>query len=81
MAEEDALPEGAFAVSVMHVVDPRTFWVTEPPGKDMTKEREELNCLEEMLSGYFRRSAYNYQGVNYLPEEGEVRCSVIHKLS
>jgi hypothetical protein len=80
MAEDDALPANAVAVSVMHMVDPSTFWVTEPPGQDMTKEREELNYLEEMLSGHYRRSSYNIQGVNYMPEEGEVRFALMHKL-
>jgi hypothetical protein len=70
MAEADVLPANAFSVSVMHMVNPSTFWVTEPLGQDMTKEREKLTYLEEMLSGQCRRS---YEGVNYMPEEEEVR--------
>lgn len=81
MAEDDTLPANAVIVSVMHMVDPSTLWVTESPQKDMSKDREELIHLEEMLSGHCRRSSYNFQGMNYLPEEGEVRFAVMHILS
>jgi hypothetical protein len=75
MAEADVLPPNACCVSVMHMVNPSTFWVTEPPGQDMTKEREKLLYLEEVLSGHCRRS---FEGVNYMPEEEEVRFPFMH---
>lgn len=80
MAEEGALPANAVPVSVMHMVDPSTFWVTEPLGQDMKKEREELNYLEGMLLAHFHRSSHNFQAINYSPEEGEVRFTLMHKL-
>jgi hypothetical protein len=80
MAEDDVLPASAFAVSVMHMVDPSTFWVTESPGQDMTKEREELSYLEQMLSRHYHHSSYSIQGANYMPEEGEVKFALMHEL-
>jgi hypothetical protein len=63
------LPANAFCVSVMHMVNPSTFWVTEPLGQHMSKEREKLAYLEEILSGHCHHS---HEGVNYMPEEEEV---------
>lgn len=71
MTESEIGLENAFCVSVMHMVDPSTFWITEPLGENMSVARQELQNLEERLAGHFRRS-YNLQKGNYMPEEEEV---------
>jgi hypothetical protein len=72
---ENGVPENACVVSVMHMIGPSTFWVTKSPKNDITKEREKLNYLEEMLSLQSRRG---FQGVHHVPKEGEVRYSCIN---
>jgi len=72
---ENSVPENACVVSVMHMVGPSTFWVTKSPKNDMTKEREKLNYLEEMLSLQSRRG---FQAVHHVPKEGEVTHSCIN---
>jgi hypothetical protein len=69
---ENGVAGNACVVSVMQIVGPSTFWVTKSPENDMAKEREKINYLEEMLSVQSQRI---FQGVNYVPEEGEVRHS------
>jgi hypothetical protein len=69
MDDAAVLPANAVCVSVMHMVNPSTFWMTEPLGQHVTEERDKLTYLEEILSGHCRRS---YVGVNYAPEEEEV---------
>jgi hypothetical protein len=75
---ENGVPGNACVVSIMHIVGPSTFWVTKSPENNMTKERDKLNYLEEILSTQSQRS---FQGVNYVPEEGEVRQSCVNYLN
>ena len=69
---ENWVPENAYVVSVMQMIDPSTFWVTKSPENVMTEERNKLDFLEEMLLVQSQRS---FQGVNCVPKEGEVRHS------
>ncbi|XP_069700482.1 putative ATP-dependent RNA helicase TDRD12 [Periplaneta americana] len=71
MTESEVGLENAFCVSVMHMVDPSTFWITEPLGENMSVARQELQHLEERLAGHFRRS-YSSQKGNYTPDEEEL---------
>ena len=71
------LPEEACVVSIMHMVDPGTFWVAEVPDKDITEERRELSVLEESLQTLCRHNSF-YNSSCYMPERGEVIFQLIY---
>ncbi|KAJ9589012.1 hypothetical protein L9F63_017707, partial [Diploptera punctata] len=65
------LPEGATLISVMHMVNPSTFWISETPSKDMTQERLELEEMENELQKHCRHVKF-YNPSSYMPEQGEL---------
>ena len=76
MADGDnILPPGACIVSVMHMVDPGTYWISEPLTQNMTEERGLLQKMEDSLQKHCRRSSLCNKGSCLLePEEVIMHC-------
>lgn len=61
------IPKEARLVTIIHMVNPTTFWATTPPEMDTEEEKLQNQQIKKLLD----RTIF-YEGDNFSPKIGEV---------